>query len=434
MAIGYVGGRTAGFVGSVSTAVTVALDSGLTGGSGSGVSAGDLVVVGVGFGGTGVGSPSVAITTPSGHTALTPQYATSATYDTAHGVSYKIMGGTPDASVTIPPSTNTAWGGSYVIHVFSGVDATTPMDVAAVYALASSVANPKPNPPAITPTTAGAWIVAIGHAATSSAPATFGSSDLSGFLSSYGDDSTDSEVGGGYYSSWTSGAFDPAAFTGGGGSASANQSWAATTLALRPASTGGYTLTADGGSFAITGGAAGLRVSRRISAASGSFAVTGTAASLRAGRKITASAGSFSITGTAATLKAARRLAADSGSFSITGSAATLSVGRRLVAEAGAFVLTGADALLRAARRLVAEAGAFLITGSDATLTWDQQSSANGLGCAHITWAAPSCAVTYSTPSVAVEAVSAVALVAWSGPSVSANHSGPSAVVTWEVC
>jgi len=233
LAINYVGGRTAGFVGSVSTAVTVAIDSGLTGGSGSGVSTGDLVIVTVGYGTNG-GTPSPAVTTPSGYSTLTVQRDNSGTYDTTHQVSYKFMGATPDTSVNIPPSTSGQWGGSYTIQVFSGVDQTTPLDVTSVYATGTGTA--RANPPAITPTTVGAWIVAMGSGADTTG-AVYTSSDLSGFLSSVGSDNIDSMTGAGYYSSWTSGAFDPAQFAG--GTTSASDSWVATTLALRPASGGG---------------------------------------------------------------------------------------------------------------------------------------------------------------------------------------------------
>lgn len=229
MAIGYVGGRTAGFVGSVATAVTVAINSGLTGGSSASVSTGDLVVVSVAYGTNG-GTPSPAITNPSGYSTLTVQRDNSGTYDTTHQVSYKFMGATPDTSVNIPPSTNGQWGGSYTIQVFSGVDQTTPLDVAAAYATGTGTA--RANPPAITPTTAGAWIVAIGSGADTTG-ATFTSSDLSGFLSAVGNDNIDSMIGAGYYSSWTSGAFNPSQF--GGGTTSASDSWVATTMALKPA-------------------------------------------------------------------------------------------------------------------------------------------------------------------------------------------------------
>lgn len=231
MGISYVGGKTGGFVGSAATSTTVALNSGLTGGSASGVSAGDLVVVTVGYGTNG-GTPSAAIATPSGYTALTVQRENSGTYDTTHQVCYKVMGGTPDASVDIPPTGNIQWAGSYAIQVFSGVDQTTPLDVTSVYATGTGTA--RANPGAITPSTAGAWIVAMGNGADPTG-ATYTSSDLAGFLSSVGNDNIDSMIGAGYYDSWSSGSFDAAQF--GGGTTNATDSWCATTLVLRPAST-----------------------------------------------------------------------------------------------------------------------------------------------------------------------------------------------------
>lgn len=233
MANGYVGGKTGGFVGSVATAVTVALNSGLTGGTGSAVSVGDLVVVSVGYGTQG-GTPSPAITTPTGYTPLTVQNADDSS-DARHQVSFKFMGSTPDTSVDIPPSTSLSWAGTYTIQVFSGVDTTTPQDVAAAYA--TGINGGRPDPAAVTPSTPGAWIVVVGNAAVSSgSESTFTSSDLTNFLTSTGTDNTASMIGAGYYSSWTSGAFNPAAWTGGTTALSA--SWVATTLVLRPASGG----------------------------------------------------------------------------------------------------------------------------------------------------------------------------------------------------
>lgn len=231
MAITYVGGKTAGFVGSTSTAVTVALNSGLTGGIASGVSTDDLVIVTVGYGTQG-GAPAPAITTPTGYTSLTVQRAND-DYDAHHQVSYKFMGGTPDTSVNIPPSTNNLWAGSYTIQVFRGVDLSTPLDVTSQYA--TGINTGLPNPAAITPVTSGAWIVVMGNGAEATG-ATYTTTDLTNFLTSNGSDNIDSMIGAGYYTSWTSGSFDPAVF--GGGTSSIFASWVATTLALRPASGG----------------------------------------------------------------------------------------------------------------------------------------------------------------------------------------------------
>lgn len=120
--------------------------------------------------------------------------------------------------------------------------------------------------------------------------------------------------------------------------------------ALAPASSGtAYTLTADAGSFALTGQDAEFLI----------------------GRILTADAGSFSLTGQDANLNIGRVLTADAGEFLLTGQDATLSVGRVLTADAGAFVLDGQDATLTVttggtAYTLTADAGEFLLDGQDA--------------------------------------------------------------------
>lgn len=157
-----------------------------------------------------------------------------------------------------------------------------------------------------------------------------------------------------------------------------------------------YTLTAESGTFALTGAAAGLIRGRRLQADAGSFALTGAAATLAYGRRLVADAGTYTLTGAAAGLIYNRRLdaasgaftftgadatliytpvggytlVAESGSFTFTGQPASLVYGRRLQADAGSYALTGADVSFRYNRRLVADAGAYSLAGSDATLTY----------------------------------------------------------------
>jgi hypothetical protein len=227
MAISYVGGKGAGSAGQGGGSIS--LTTGLTGGSGGAPLEGDLVVVTVSVG-TQARQPTIAISTPSGYTPLTAQRTTATTYDTNVQTCYKVMGSTPDTSVTIPASGNIADGISYVIQVFRGVDTANPMDVTPTYATGSGV-TAAPDPAAITPTTAGAWIVCCGGAA-ANAGGTMTASYLTNFLAYNGADTNDALIGCGYYTGWTSGSYDPAQFTG---FANANNSWGATTLALRPA-------------------------------------------------------------------------------------------------------------------------------------------------------------------------------------------------------
>lgn len=235
MAIQYVGGRGAGRAGSTST-VNVAINSGLSGGIGSAAIAGDLVVVTVAVGTQGR-NPSCAV---SGYTAKTQQHTTSTTYDISVCTSYKIIAA--DTSVTIPSTGNIADGQGYEIHVFRGVDPSQVEDVAATYAASQGVNN-RPDPAAIQPITAGAWIYCGGGGAASTGTTVFTASYLSGFLSHNGPDTNDGTAGAGYYSGWSSGSYNPAVWAG--GSVNAANSWGATTLALRPGAVD-HSLTATG--------------------------------------------------------------------------------------------------------------------------------------------------------------------------------------------
>jgi hypothetical protein len=160
-----------------------------------------------------------------------------------------------------------------------------------------------------------------------------------------------------------------------------------------------FAITADAGSYAVTGTNAALKFGRKVTADAGSSSVTGTPATLKVGRRVSAAAGSYAATGTDATLTyvsitthpvgrltqlsssgtPVRRylvfadrvdysLAADAGSYAVTGTAAGLSVTGRLAADAGIFSLAGTAAALRKTSRLVAGSGAFTLTGTSATL------------------------------------------------------------------
>jgi hypothetical protein len=133
----------------------------------------------------------------------------------------------------------------------------------------------------------------------------------------------------------------------------------------------GYTLTADAGTYTLTGTAAGTRAQRRIVAAGGTYALAGTAAALRIARRIVAGGGTYSLTGTAAGLRAARAMPAAGGAYALTGTAANFAKGYRMVAAAGAYSLTGTAAGLATARRIVAAGGFYAISGTAANLRPD---------------------------------------------------------------
>lgn len=230
MAISYVGGQAAG---RTNPATALLVTFALTGGIDTVPRGGDLVIV-TAVTGSAAGNPAMAVTTPTGYTALGQLNQSAATADTSMNVSYKIMGGTPDADVTIPGTTNNAWGEAYSIQVFRGVHQSTQMDVTAVSA--GTTGTGRPNPGAITPVTIGAWVIICGGGAAGTganyvAPANY----TTNFLTANGADTTDAMVGSGYFSGWISGAEDPGVYTG--GTTGATDSWTAYTLALRPAPT-----------------------------------------------------------------------------------------------------------------------------------------------------------------------------------------------------
>jgi len=272
MAIQYVGGQVAGRAGANSTTtVTYAL----TGGLASVPAAGDLVIITAIVGSQGR-NPAQAITAPATWTALGQLNPNTTTYDTSLNVSRKFMPATPNTTFTLPSTGNVADAQRYTIQVFRGVDPTNPLDVAAVSA--TGTATGRPNPGSITPTTAGAWVVICGGGAAATgaaytAPANFTTNFLTGFTA----DTNDAMVGSGYWSGWTSGAVDPAQYTG--GTTNAVDSWAAYTIALRPA-VNNYSLTAQGGSYSVTGGTASLLRSKKLVASGGSYSLTGSSAIL----------------------------------------------------------------------------------------------------------------------------------------------------------
>lgn len=180
----------------------------------------------------------------------------------------------------------------------------------------------------------------------------------------------------------------------------------------------GYSLSCDGGSFALTGQDAGVYYGRAIDADAGAYVLTGADVAALFGRRVSAEAGVYQLTGQDAALLRAARIAAeagvyaligqdvgliyvpgggayvltaDGGTYGVTGAdvglrraglisaepgayvltgmdAATL-IGRLIDAGAGVYALTGADAALLRAAKVTAEAGAYIVTGSDAALS-----------------------------------------------------------------
>lgn len=133
-----------------------------------------------------------------------------------------------------------------------------------------------------------------------------------------------------------------------------------------------FVLTADPGSYALTGAAATIVANRMVTADPGSYLVTGLSATLQLERTVIADPGSYAVTGAAATIVAGRMVTADPGSYIVTGQAATLQLERTIIADPGAYVVTGADASLITSRLLSADPGAYVLSGAAASLLADR--------------------------------------------------------------
>lgn len=143
---------------------------------------------------------------------------------------------------------------------------------------------------------------------------------------------------------------------------------------LIPAQTGGtaYSLTADVGTYTLTGQNADLYYNRAVSADAGAYSLTGQAASLLRDSLLSLDAGSYAITGQDASLDYQKAISADAGSYSITGQIADLTRSVVLSADAGAYVISGQDANLARSAYLDANIGSYAITGEAATLLYEQ--------------------------------------------------------------
>jgi len=219
----YVGGASNG--NTTGAAFNVSLTA-LTGGIGSAAQEGDIVIV-VNSLASGTSGTNPGVST-SGYTEEQDLQSGSSTIWSHLSVSWKIMGSTPDTLVDINAGVS-SYGNAAAVHVWRGVNQTTPFDVAET--TATGINTSRANPPAITPTTSGAIIIACG-AGIAGTGVNYTSSDLSNFVAFLSNTSLDSEVGIGSYV-WVSGAFNPAQFTSGG--TGVTDFWCAVTLALRPA-------------------------------------------------------------------------------------------------------------------------------------------------------------------------------------------------------
>lgn len=204
----------------------------LTGGSGSAAAAGDLVLVVTGWASVSDGAPGV--TSPAGYVQLQEGFAND-TRDANLDVSYKIMGATPDTSVTVSGPNNTQHGGATIVLVYRNIDASTPIDVTTP-APATNFNASRANAPSITPANTGSMVVACMMSTGDTTPTAFtGPANMTNFAQqAHAGTSMSAIVSAAHTSSTTAGvAFDPDALTG--GETSTSDSWVGITVALRGA-------------------------------------------------------------------------------------------------------------------------------------------------------------------------------------------------------
>ena len=333
MAIQYVGGNTGKWAWAVYGTNTVSLTA-LTGGIASSASAGDFVVAAYATG--SVADRTLSITDgTNAYTLVASELYVYSTTDTNLRVAYKRLTGA-DASVTFGPTGRATDAGAAAVHVWRGVDPTNPLDVAAVTAVSYLIHSGKPNPAAITPTTTGAVIIAVGGAAAGTG-AVFTSSDLSNFRTETSAGAYDAMIGIGSYA-WTSGAFDPAQF--GGGTTGTGDSWAAVTLALRPELMQ-YTMPSASGSFQATGQDASTLCGRVVQSDSGAFNFTGFDIDMRKGNALVAVGGSVEAAGSNAITAYGRLFSVEPSAYSVSFDDAGFIRNCRITLERGQFASYG---------------------------------------------------------------------------------------------
>jgi hypothetical protein len=296
---------------------------------------------------------------PTGYTAAHASVITASDTNVASGqTSYKIMGSTPDTSVSIPASASTTAGVAYAVHVFRGVDIGTPLDVTAT--TASGINGAQPNPPAITPSTAGAWIYCVGGGAMAAgaAPQSTAPTGLSTGANAWRQTvltttTNDPGLAAGYKSDWASGAFDCPALTG--YTTTNTGAWTAATLALKP-----QAVTIGNGAASGTGTASGIGKA----SAKGSGASVGTATPSGAGKALArgsgSSAGSATIAGIGKT--GLKGNGTSAGSATIAGAGKAKETGNG--SAGGIATVSGAGASRRLANGSTAGAGS--VTGAGA--------------------------------------------------------------------
>lgn len=370
MAWQYVGGTSG--VGT-SNGYSVSL-TGLTGGIASAPAEGDLVVVFSGFGNTASSAPNITGNNSGAYNPATAAQHVNDTWDTEFRSFYEVMGSTPDTSLTVTRTTNTAYGGATVVHVWRGVDAASPFIGAATPA--SGANGNAINPPSYNPGVADALVIA-GGAGTLAAAAASAHTGLSGssnaiFQRADGSTADISVVMGSY--TYSGVAIDPAAATGATTSTSA--SWAGVTLAFRMAlaaiegdlassETGSDTASASG-KVVVQGGASATEAATEDAfAASGALSsgIAGDMAAAESGTDTASASGDVFVSGVMSPSESGSDTASMTGDVFVSGALAVNETGHDAAIASGGVIVAGAAALSEVGQDAAASAGNVLVQG-----------------------------------------------------------------------
>jgi hypothetical protein len=374
MAIQFVGSTS----GTGTAGYSVSLSGTLTGGIASSPATGDIVIVVTAFGNTAAVAPTITGNVSGVYTYFNAAVHVNDTWDTEFVAGYAVMGGSVDTSLTITRTSNAAYGGGTVVFVYRGQDPTTPIYSSTAYTTKTNGAYP--NITNVSVTTIGDVVLAMGAGMQTTAGSAFTvPAQLTGNSLSVHRDGTTSDIGV-WMADLTSTATGSQAISApSGGTSTTSSSGAAHSIAIAQFVATNYTLDGLDGVYALTGGDAALTktsptVDYPLTANAGSYSLTGGTASLKVDRSLTATAGSYSVAGGSASLTASRSLSATGGSYAITGGDATLTmssgpVAYTLDANGGAYSLTGVSASLKADRALSGSAGTYALTGGSAVLT-----------------------------------------------------------------
>ena len=330
-----------------------------------------------------VHTPNQAVTTPSGWTVMTTSPVSTGTAGAAGGTrisSYYRWWQSGDAAPTVAVTGGLVTNG--IISGYRGVHPTTPLDATPV-ATTLATASTTLSMGSITTATANAlihWSVARDQDLNSTTAVTaFTNANLTGITEIH-DQVVNTSVGGGIWNGYgfkaTAGAIGTTTIT------QTSSIAVGLTIALRP-QPNAYTLTAQGGSYSVTGQSATILKSEYLVASGGSYTLTGQqavitwAAGLNA-YTLTAQGGSYSLIGSSANLARNRNLTASGGSYALTGGSATLLRTKRLTANGGSYTVTGGTAALLRSKQLVASGGSYTVTGGAALLSRNRTLTAQG--------------------------------------------------------